>query len=137
MALLPNTARILRRTSGSSLTNTLMLLPKGAFYFGTRKHDEVVKCAVFRILTPGQKSGKRLHPSPRKGRPIHPPHECLILTHILQMDFVKWPIQSSRMAGYITTSPISFHSTSEPKKMWVRIRDKSQGVLPSTRGLAQ
>src|SRR5260221_2171803 len=45
----------------------------------------------------------------------------LILTHILQMDFVKWPIKPSRMAGCITTSTISFRSTSEPKKMWVRI----------------
>jgi hypothetical protein len=25
---------------------TLVLLPKGAFYFGTRKHDSVVKCAT-------------------------------------------------------------------------------------------
>src|SRR2546423_12334776 len=52
---------------------------------------------------------------------------ALILTHILQMDFVKWPIKPSRMAGCITTSTISFRSTSEPKKMWVRIRALAMG----------
>jgi hypothetical protein len=51
-----------------------------------------------------------------------PGHGALILTHILHMDFVKWLIKPSRMVGCITTSPISFRSTSEPKKMWVRIR---------------
>src|SRR2546423_7011564 len=54
---------------------------------------------------------------------------ALILTHILQMDFVKWPIKPSRMAGCITISTISFRSTSEPKKMWVRNRPKRRGLL--------
>jgi hypothetical protein len=61
---------------------------------------------------------------PRK-RPVsdpEPTRPSLILTHILQMNFVKWPIKPSHMAGCITTSTISFRSTSEPKKMWVRIR---------------
>src|SRR3989440_12042439 len=68
---------------------------------------------------------------------IHECKECvttprpkgLILTHILQMDFVKWPIKPSRMAECITTSPISFRSTSEPKKMWVRIRSLDRGGM--------
>ena len=48
-ALLPTTARMLRRFKGSSLTDTLVLFPKGAFYFGTGKHDSVVKYAVSMI----------------------------------------------------------------------------------------
>src|SRR5258708_14554767 len=52
------------------------------------------------------------------------------------MDFVKWPIKPSRMAGCITTSTISFRSTSEPKKMWVRIRHSCGGLVPTFTGFS-
>src|SRR6266487_340194 len=67
-------------------------------------------------------------PKPQtRNAPYIPVAEALILTHILQMDFVKWPIKPSRMAGCITISTISFRSTSEPKKMWVRNRAEARG----------
>ena len=37
--------------SSVSLVNTLMLLPKGAIYFGTRKHNSVVKVLSVRYHT--------------------------------------------------------------------------------------
>lgn len=52
----------------------------------------------------------------------------LILTYILQTDFVKRPLKPMNIAECFTTSAISIRSTSGPKKMWVRISLKRAGL---------
>ena len=58
----------------------------------------------------------------------YPIARSLILTHILHVDFARRRMKPGGKAEDITASSIPFRSTSESKKMWVRISARSKGL---------
>jgi hypothetical protein len=64
-----------------------------------------------------------------RGRSASPRIECLILTHILQIDSVDRPLKPMSMEEGFTTPAILIRSISGPKKMWVGIRHSMRGFM--------
>jgi len=58
-----------------------------------------------------------------------PHHSCLILTHILQINFAKEPGKATRIVEISRTSALSSRLSRSFSKMWVRIRPRRAGVL--------
>jgi hypothetical protein len=59
---------------------------------------------------------------------MHPWLESLILTHILQSDYVKQPLRLVAIADYFTIPSVGIGLSASLQKMWVRIRLESTGL---------
>ena len=69
--------------------------------------------------------------------PESPSVKTLSFTHILQMDFVKWPEERIIIAGSFTASTVSIRPTGSLHKVWVRIRALARGVSAIVRDTAE
>ncbi len=56
----------------------------------------------------------------------------LSFTHILQLSFMKQRERPSATVDWFTNTSMVIGFSGLPKKMWVRIRAKSQGLLQSS-----
>src|SRR2546425_5463797 len=73
-------------------------------------------------------SGTPQLPCPNKERPFIPRLKDLILTHILQIDFVKEPGKTIAIVEIDIISALAIPLSSDFPKMWVRIRPSGMGM---------